>query len=425
MLLQPLVQLLLPAVQHLLDGSAVEAARLPAAHNVVQNRVALVTFTSHRLLDGLFDASNPAQVADVLFDLPVTATAQLETAMRAKVKQLIPAGYVTDARLTDERYQQGAESAAKYALLCTTIVGIDAFVHAAKSGKLRAAAAATGLLQLAPRLHGLLTSSCKCYSATSSKAAEEVYVQDEQGLSHLWTGIKSCSELLAALLSSLSFLAMPADTTPVQHRLSGSSLALQLGPGAAPWLHVAGRILLLLAQLLALLPCKGFQMAAPNADHAQKMWSSITDQLKEQLQTLFLPGVSDAAYATVIGKLLRRAAALQCSWQRWSALKAAVEQSAVVSGEGACWRAVNQWLAVEVASNLQELGEALVAALPQRLCCSSHACCCLDKVSEAAAAAAAVACPRCGAAYCSKVCFESHWKQHKVVCKLAAGGRCK
>lgn len=235
----------------------------------------------------------------MLFDLPVTATAQLETAMRAKVKQLIPAGYVTDARLADERYQQGAESAAKYALLCTTIVGIDAFVHAAKSGKLRAAAAATGLLQLALRLHGLLTAGCKCYSATSSKAAEEVYVQDEQGLSHLWTGIKSCSELLAALLSSLRFLAMPADTTPVQHRLSGSSLALQLGPGAAPWLHVAGRILLLLAQLLALLPCKGFQIAAPNADHAQKMWSSITDQLKEQLQTLFLPGVIDAAYATV------------------------------------------------------------------------------------------------------------------------------
>lgn len=77
------------------------------------------------------------------------------------------------------------------------------------------------------------------------------------------------------------------------------------------------------------------------------------------------------------------------------------------------------------ATPCRSLGEALVAALPQRLCCSSHACCCLDKVSEAAAAAAAIACPRCGAAYCSKVCFESHWKQHKVVCKLAAGGRCK
>ena len=53
MLLQPLVQLLLPVVQHVLEGSAAQAAALPAAHDVVHARVALVTFTSHLLLRGI------------------------------------------------------------------------------------------------------------------------------------------------------------------------------------------------------------------------------------------------------------------------------------------------------------------------------------------------------------------------------------
>jgi hypothetical protein len=76
-------------------------------------------------------------------------------------------------------------------------------------------------------------------------------------------------------------------------------------------------------------------------------------------------------------------------------------------------------LAVDLPAHLQALGGSLVAALPQRLCCNHPACSSLDKVSEAVAAAA-VACPRCGAAYCSKACYRDHWKQHKAACKLAA-----
>jgi hypothetical protein len=50
MLLQPLLQLLVPVVQHLLDESA-DALQLPSTHRRVQNRVALVSFVSNLLMD--------------------------------------------------------------------------------------------------------------------------------------------------------------------------------------------------------------------------------------------------------------------------------------------------------------------------------------------------------------------------------------
>jgi hypothetical protein len=55
LLLQPLLQLLVPTVQFLLDATAAEAAQQPATHMIVQERVGLVTFTSKRLVDLLND----------------------------------------------------------------------------------------------------------------------------------------------------------------------------------------------------------------------------------------------------------------------------------------------------------------------------------------------------------------------------------
>jgi hypothetical protein len=55
MLVQPLLQLVVPAVQHLLDSSAAAAAMLPAAHEMVQQRVACVAFLSGLLINLLND----------------------------------------------------------------------------------------------------------------------------------------------------------------------------------------------------------------------------------------------------------------------------------------------------------------------------------------------------------------------------------
>jgi hypothetical protein len=50
MLVQPLLQLMVPVAQHLLDSTAANAAVLPAADAMVQQRVAVVSFLSHLLL---------------------------------------------------------------------------------------------------------------------------------------------------------------------------------------------------------------------------------------------------------------------------------------------------------------------------------------------------------------------------------------
>jgi hypothetical protein len=71
MLLQPLLQLLVPVVQHLLNESAAEAVRLPAMHPIVQHRVALVKLTSSRLLGWLeTGTAPPAQLIMCLARLP-------------------------------------------------------------------------------------------------------------------------------------------------------------------------------------------------------------------------------------------------------------------------------------------------------------------------------------------------------------------
>jgi hypothetical protein len=59
LLLQPLLQLLVPTVQHLLDTTAAEAVQLPAAHSLVQNRVALLSYACHCLLGLLTEGEKP------------------------------------------------------------------------------------------------------------------------------------------------------------------------------------------------------------------------------------------------------------------------------------------------------------------------------------------------------------------------------
>jgi hypothetical protein len=57
MLVQPLLQLMVPVAQHLLDSSAAKAAVLPATDAMVQQRVAVVSFLSHLLLSLLDDGT--------------------------------------------------------------------------------------------------------------------------------------------------------------------------------------------------------------------------------------------------------------------------------------------------------------------------------------------------------------------------------
>jgi hypothetical protein len=131
----------------------------------------------------------------------------------------------------------------------------------------------------------------------------------------------------------------------------------------------------------------------------------------------------------VLRKLQKQAAVLAGSLKRTSKLLAiAVDKQQQCPGPSsdaaaASWDAVCKCLAEELPAHLQELGQSLVASLPQRLCCNHPGCASLGKVSEAVAAA--IACPRCGAAYCSKACYQGHWKQHKAACKLAAVPACK
>jgi hypothetical protein len=290
----------------------------------------------------------------VLLDLPITAAAQLETAIRATSQHLVPAGYIHDPRLSDKDFSRFQDWLADLQLMHTARLALDMFACAAQTGKLAAAAAATDLLQLAPRLHGLLVTSCKCYSDSNPKAS-----RTESGkpnpIVDQWAGVDSCGAFLTALLASISFLALPADAAALEHSSSNSSskklattrsckqgsstnlgsssssssssLALQLGPGSGPWLHIAGRVLLLLAQLLPLLPkADSRPEAQPTVERVQlacEVWSSICDRLQEQLRTLSLPGVSDVDCAKV-GWGCRRAPAakavhflLSCIF-RWS-----------------------------------------------------------------------------------------------------------
>jgi hypothetical protein len=70
LLLQPLLQLLVPAVRHLLEQTAAEVEGSPGAHKTVQRRVALVLYTSYILLavfaDGKLSLSQLKRCTDGL-----------------------------------------------------------------------------------------------------------------------------------------------------------------------------------------------------------------------------------------------------------------------------------------------------------------------------------------------------------------------
>jgi hypothetical protein len=280
-------------------------------------------------------AAPEAAVADVLFDLPITATAALETAIRAQNKQLLPAGHFSVEEDRINHAKVIAEGAVDYSLMHTTGSIFEVFAQAAGSGKLRAAAAATDLLQLAPRLYCLLVTSCKCLNAIVLQAADRIYISGEYGRQYLWKSISDTSVFLAALLASLSFLALPGDHESTAQQLhnsssssklattgsrnqggaaqvtnssSSSSLAAQLGSGPGPWLHLAGRGLLLLAQLLKQLPHQGCPFSAPQSGARAltvsvitivETWGSIAERLQGQLQDLTLLGVADEDAAKV------------------------------------------------------------------------------------------------------------------------------
>uniref|UniRef100_A0A383VND6 MYND-type domain-containing protein n=1 Tax=Tetradesmus obliquus TaxID=3088 RepID=A0A383VND6_TETOB len=75
---------------------------------------------------------------------------------------------------------------------------------------------------------------------------------------------------------------------------------------------------------------------------------------------------------------------------------------------------------------MQQLGQALAAALPLPYCCNNPGCSCCEQLSELKLVQrAASRCSGCSVArYCSRACQLAHWQQHKPACKqLAAAAK--
>jgi hypothetical protein len=248
----------------------------------------------------------------VFFDLPITGSAALETAVRAHFSDLLPDYYLKDDEARTRHLQERQQGSIDHQLVAIAGECMRMVQNAAGSGKLRAAAAATGLLQLAPRLYCLLVTSCKCYSATVGRAQRIMFIDSEDGGYNLWLGIRDANQLLIGVMNSMHILALPADAAGADAAVqtnsssvcgsSGASLAARLGAGLAPWLHLVGRALLLLAQLLVLLPQEGCIFLAEHPGFSclniTQSWS-IAEALQESLQGLLLPGLSAADAAKV------------------------------------------------------------------------------------------------------------------------------
>jgi uncharacterized membrane protein YgcG len=234
-------------------------------------------------------APAPADVAGVLLSVPLTATAQLEAAVR-----------VVDMNLQPSRQWQMPEFGnmsrdvhmQTNITMFTTQLVMRAFAAAARqpgndasqaAGMLRAAAAATDASKLASQLHSLLVSSCKCLLKRWSGSLQlEPHA--------VWACINAVDQMMTGIVDSMRWLALPdsalqsasssssskaggskktsskgsssgskgrssnggeiAAATSSSSSSSGVSLAQRLGPGLSPWLHLAGRGLLLLPVLL-------------------------------------------------------------------------------------------------------------------------------------------------------------------------------
>jgi hypothetical protein len=268
-----------------------------------------------------------------MFNMPITATAQLETAIRAHSMQLLPHGYLELKQAHDIFAQRWRNGVLDRELVRIAGLSMLLFNNAAASGKLHAAAAATDLMQLAPQLYCLLVTSCKCYSAAVGRAGSRMFQQSgDEGLGMLWKSIEVVGSFTECLATSLAmgYLIVPDTSAEAEDLSSGhgkgsssssrpgrsaqqgsssnSSKERQLMSGSSPWLHLTGRALLLLSQLLMLLPQTGCpfpaagRQAGSNSGHViitVKIWLKVVELLQQQLQALKLAGVSDVDAATV------------------------------------------------------------------------------------------------------------------------------
>jgi hypothetical protein len=174
------------------------------------------------------------------------------------------------------------------------------------AGMLKAAVAATDQLTLAPQLHSLLVSCYKCLFKQSSSSSSSCYQSShsikclfkqwssstQHAAKQPWKSIDIVSGVLTGIVDAMGYLALPdsamqsaaatgstsssissskagggkktssegkgskggkssaASSSGGSSSSSSSILAQRLGPGLPPWLHLAGRGLLLLRVLL-------------------------------------------------------------------------------------------------------------------------------------------------------------------------------